>query len=73
MFLRVKFLHLLEYFIYQLAWLYLNVNIKRDSVMTGVLGEEFMILEEKQPIIWGSNNGECSVKKMPSITDQLIT
>lgn len=59
---------MLEYFIYQLAWLYLNVNIKRDSVVTGVLGVEFIIPEEKQPILGGSSNGECSVKKMPSIT-----
>lgn len=35
--------------------------------MTGVLAKEFMIPEEK-PIMWGSNNGECGVKKMPSIT-----
>ena len=36
--------------------------------MTGVLGVEFIIPEEKQPILGGSSNGECSVKKMPSIT-----
>lgn len=68
MFLRVTFLHLAGIFHLPVAWLFLNVNTKRDSLVTGVLGEEFMRPEEKQPIIWSSNNGECGVKKTPSIT-----
>ena len=40
---------------------------KIESVVTGVLGEEFMIPEEEEPLIWGID-GEYCFKTMPSVT-----